>query len=558
MNDTTPPSDPPNQAPPRGTDRFFGWLRGLGIVRGSDRWFAGVAGGIAAKAGIDPLIVRGVFVVLAILGGPGILLYLAAWLLLPDFTGRIHLEELIRGRASAGVIVAVVILGALVALPLLGGLLPTLLTGGWFGGPWNSGLAPEWLRVTFSIIWFFIILPAVIVGVVIWARHRRPDDDRAPHPGDRHRYHYDHSQYRGGRPGGPRGWYGPGHPSVPAEPGPPTHSAFAASGAAMGAAAGAANAAGPADPAAPFGPTEPNGARPNGQPPGGAQPDAEQLNGEQPPNWADQFGHWSRNARMEARQWSELGQQYHREHRIGAAHIVLTLALALLAAGAASVWALSLSAGADLTLTAGLIGALAVLAVSLIVAGIRGRHTGPVGFLAFLGVIALIFAPFTHVLPENSRFVPFGNAVERVDPGSDSDRAVVMLAGSTTLDLSDLAADSSPHEIEVWQLFGSNSIDLPSSHSVRVQVDMLGGKIAADGATPGSGGAEQNGVFLSRSFGSVKGESDPSTVTQVRVRILFGTVRIDAAGAAGAEGADTQQQSQSLGVAETTTSEAAR
>ncbi|QIM18012.1 PspC domain-containing protein [Leucobacter coleopterorum] len=113
---TTPDPDP--QSPPQPTGGFFAWIRGLGIARGSDRWFAGVAGGIAAKAGIDPLIVRGIFVVLALLGGPGILLYLAGWLLLPDFSGRIRLEDLFRGRAEGWTIVAVVVV-ALMAIPAL-------------------------------------------------------------------------------------------------------------------------------------------------------------------------------------------------------------------------------------------------------------------------------------------------------------------------------------------------------------------------------------------------------------------------------------------------------
>ncbi|QIM15913.1 PspC domain-containing protein [Leucobacter insecticola] len=92
---TTPDSAP---QPPLPAGGFFAWIRGLGITRSSDRWFAGVAGGIAAKAKIDPLIVRGVFVVLALLGGPGILLYLVGWLLLPDVNGRIRMEDLIRGE----------------------------------------------------------------------------------------------------------------------------------------------------------------------------------------------------------------------------------------------------------------------------------------------------------------------------------------------------------------------------------------------------------------------------------------------------------------------------
>jgi phage shock protein PspC (stress-responsive transcriptional regulator) len=44
---------------------------------------AGVASGLAGYAGIDVLIVRIAFAVLTFLGGAGIPLYLACWLLIP-------------------------------------------------------------------------------------------------------------------------------------------------------------------------------------------------------------------------------------------------------------------------------------------------------------------------------------------------------------------------------------------------------------------------------------------------------------------------------------------
>jgi phage shock protein PspC (stress-responsive transcriptional regulator) len=44
---------------------------------------AGVASGLAHYAGIDVLIVRIAFAVLTFLGGAGIPLYLACWLLMP-------------------------------------------------------------------------------------------------------------------------------------------------------------------------------------------------------------------------------------------------------------------------------------------------------------------------------------------------------------------------------------------------------------------------------------------------------------------------------------------
>src|SRR5690606_34105976 len=120
------------------------------IVRSQDRWFAGVAGGIAARAGVDPLIVRGLFVVLALLGGPGLLLYLAGWLLLPDSSGRIHAEEVVRGRASAGMMIAAAVIAGVVIIPVFVGLLlgnAALLgtPGFWAWDLWGALGLPLWL-----------------------------------------------------------------------------------------------------------------------------------------------------------------------------------------------------------------------------------------------------------------------------------------------------------------------------------------------------------------------------------------------------------------------------
>src|SRR3954454_15209706 len=50
----------------------------------SDKVFGGVCGGLARYLNVDPVIVRVVAVVLALLGGAGIAAYLAAWLLVPS------------------------------------------------------------------------------------------------------------------------------------------------------------------------------------------------------------------------------------------------------------------------------------------------------------------------------------------------------------------------------------------------------------------------------------------------------------------------------------------
>jgi phage shock protein C len=49
-----------------------------------DRMLAGVAAGLARYLGADVTIVRIVFAVLAVVGGAGVPIYLAGWLLIPE------------------------------------------------------------------------------------------------------------------------------------------------------------------------------------------------------------------------------------------------------------------------------------------------------------------------------------------------------------------------------------------------------------------------------------------------------------------------------------------
>lgn len=72
-----------NQSGPAGFDRNRlqnpqSWRRSR-----SDRWVAGVCGGIGRALNIDPVLVRVVMAVL-IITGPGVIFYIAAWVLMPD------------------------------------------------------------------------------------------------------------------------------------------------------------------------------------------------------------------------------------------------------------------------------------------------------------------------------------------------------------------------------------------------------------------------------------------------------------------------------------------
>ena len=154
--EATAPEPEPTPAPPR-SNRFFDWMRSLDIPR-QPGWIGGVCAGIAARLGIDPLIVRGIVVVVAVLGGPALLLYAAAWLLLPDAANKIHLEEAFRGRLEsplAGI-------AALVALALL-----PFGHGFWAAGYWDGW----WAESVGGTIWTILLLGSVI-WFIVWIARR--------------------------------------------------------------------------------------------------------------------------------------------------------------------------------------------------------------------------------------------------------------------------------------------------------------------------------------------------------------------------------------------------
>ena len=157
---TTPPTEAETPAPAPQGNRFFTWMRGLGITR-QPGWIGGVAAGIAARLGIDPLIVRGIIVVVAVLGGPAILLYAAAWLLLPDAKDKIHLEELVHGRLES----PIAGIGALVLLSLL-----PIAQGFWYTGALYWG-QPSWGESIGRAVWALVVLGA-IVAFIVWIARR--------------------------------------------------------------------------------------------------------------------------------------------------------------------------------------------------------------------------------------------------------------------------------------------------------------------------------------------------------------------------------------------------
>lgn len=157
----------------RGT-RFFDWMRSIGITR-TDGWVGGVCAGIAHRIGIDPLIIRGIAVVAALLGAPVVLLYAVAWAVLPDRDGKIHLQRLFEGEFEAP-IVAIGVLIVLSLLPWTNGL-------GWFAGPFGHDAA--WYDIVGRTFWTLIVLGAAAALVIVAVRSadkRSAAGARAPSP----------------------------------------------------------------------------------------------------------------------------------------------------------------------------------------------------------------------------------------------------------------------------------------------------------------------------------------------------------------------------------------
>jgi len=69
----------------------------------TDKRLAGVCGGLAEYFGVDPILIRIAFVVLAVMG-PGILLYVVLWIVMPK--GQPGTAPAWRGRTSPAVRIA--------------------------------------------------------------------------------------------------------------------------------------------------------------------------------------------------------------------------------------------------------------------------------------------------------------------------------------------------------------------------------------------------------------------------------------------------------------------
>jgi phage shock protein PspC (stress-responsive transcriptional regulator) len=154
MDNASPSTEQPapGTPPPSGPRVTRDEIKDLGRLRRSvtDRHVAGVAGGIARHLDIDPIIVRVALVVAVFFGGAGLLLYVAAWILVPEegtADEPLGLDQRSRTIALAGV-------GVLALIAALGD------WAGAFWFPWPL---------------------AIGAALVVWFLHRK--QQHSPRPG---------------------------------------------------------------------------------------------------------------------------------------------------------------------------------------------------------------------------------------------------------------------------------------------------------------------------------------------------------------------------------------
>jgi phage shock protein PspC (stress-responsive transcriptional regulator) len=125
------------------------------------KMLGGVAAGLAHYLEVDPLVVRIGFVVLAILWGTGVLLYLAAWLLIPaDDSDRAVVQDLLETRPRRRSLFALVI-GTIIAVVALSNLFSS--------GPWW----PHWDGGFGGFGFFFGLAALGLAAVLVVASGRR-------------------------------------------------------------------------------------------------------------------------------------------------------------------------------------------------------------------------------------------------------------------------------------------------------------------------------------------------------------------------------------------------
>jgi len=462
---TSGPGDP-GMATAAGESPFFVWIRCLDLRR-RPGWLGGVCAGIAHRFGLDPVIVRGIVVVIGVLGGPVALLYALGWFLLPDERGEIHAQELVRGRMTRA-LSGIVVVFLLSFLPLAQGF--------WFAGSFYWGDL-GWGGVALRIAWTGVLIAAALVAVVWLAQ--RSAAPRAAATGDTA------STADGGAAStvasGPVAADGTqATPSSSATEVPTASPVTRPEPSAGGAAASAFMA-----PATTL--TEPGEPTP---PP--AEADAEELAA-----WKASQDEWQRQralwvaeqkrtdlerrrgaARARALAAAEVRRERKRLRRArprasgGVVGLIAGLALVTAAISAWIAQAGPETQGAEWMIGAGVL--TLVLGVGIVIVGLMRRRSGA---LSLLGIAAVLLLAVAVAYPNGRQMLPIGSwySLDR-----DHDGRYVQLAGDTEIMVFDRTSGRVP-TIDLRQYAGAVHVEVDPAAAVRLEFDTASPTQAANG-----------------------------------------------------------------------------
>ncbi len=492
-----PPPAPPFGAPTRG-DRFFAWLRDLGVIR-ADGWIGGVCAGIAHRISIDPVIVRGIFVVAALFSLPMFLVYAIGWALLPDTAGRIHVQELVRRRFDPAM-VGIGLLLLLSVFPVTQWFFGVVLPFGYIV-PAFPQLSPFAVLATFAVI-------AVILGLIYVA-------------------------VRSSRRAAPTGGVPASDPrTASADPG----AAFAVDRSGVDAHADPAGDAGAS--AAGSAPLPPPPAAPD------ASPDDLVQWRLQHDAWRAQEAAWRRQqkdaetaAREQARaERAAAGAAFAAEAaerrrlrrltnpRTSAAYIALVIGAALVV-GASTALIVGATEDANVAVAAGLLSGAVVMGLGIVTAGARRRRSG---FLAFVSA-ALLVAGVSTAVPAATQGLAFGYTyVSNADP-----RSFTQVWGDLSIDV--WGDGGAP--IDIIKRNGSTTIVVGPDSLAELDVkgidvvtwttfDVETGEFIEDGTWTASSGSRREPLIL-RTIDTTDDETPRIEAQAIRLEQPGGHVHVD-------------------------------
>lgn len=489
----------PQPAPPWG-EPFFHWLRGLGMVRGDERWLAGVCGAVSARTGLDPLIVRGIAVVAGILGAPVVLLYVAGWVLLPSADGGIIAENTIRGRVGWRGVMAIVLLAL-----LIGG-------GGW--GIAALSWPGHWGWPFVGSLWTVLIVGGIVAFLVVQANKGRnaagprPAQGSAPDPGTGPGAGVGGADLAADPPA--RAAFVPSAEGESPVPAPSAEEAgtgpagdrddvarpAAPSGGATGAQPSAADAAGAAE----SGASDPGGAQWRGRP-------------DQQPS--QEWNEWARKTQAEA-------IRLHRQSQAPAGVILIGIGLILLISAVVSLVWQAIAGGAWFpgAMLAGSATAVVLSGLFMIGLGIAGRRAGGVATIAILATAGIALSSTLPTLP--SQWVV--GSSQSLSSSATGQGSTVVVAGNVTVDASTLPVGQ---VTRVAVLAGKATISIPGTGQFEIRSRALLGSVDADTSATN---ADDGGIAVTRTItisdGVVVAAAGSAPTTTIDVSVALGSVVI--------------------------------